>query len=626
MMTKRLSSSATVGILVAVLGGAGVTSERLLGDANAVSSGSELPKGEAWFTDAAKEAGIDFVHFNGMSGAFYISEIMGAGVALFDYDNDGDLDVYLVQGGVLGTGKPLLAPPKGPLTDRLYRNDLVIRADGTRTLHFTDVTERSGLKSRGYGMGVAAGDFDNDGCVDLYRTGLGQSQLFRNNCDGTFTDVSKASGTENPGRWSVSASFVDIDRDGWLDLFVGNYLDHSVDERIRCYTRTGKRDYCGPRSYRPVPNRLYRNRRDGTFVDVTSEAQVASEYGPALGVVSADFNADGWPDIYVANDGEPNLLWINQRNGRFRNTALLAGAALSGLGSAEGSMGVDAGDFDNDGDEDIFVTNLPGETNTLYVNDGSGLFEDRTARAGLAVPSLPYTGFGTAWFDFDNDGWLDLLVANGAVKIRETLERAKDPFPLHERKQLFRNLGTGRFEEVTAQAGAVFDLSEVGRGAAFGDVDNDGDVDVLVTNNNGPVRLFINHVGQNSRWLGLRLVGGSTSLTADPEPGRRVGGPGPRPSIGSGRPERVEGRDMLGARVGVFRNEGPPLWRRARADGSYSSANDPRVLVGLGNGATIRWVRVVWPSGRVEDWADIVVDKWITLKEGSGVQAPPNGL
>jgi enediyne biosynthesis protein E4 len=198
------------------------------------------------------------------------------------------------------------------------------------------------------------------------------------------------------------------------------------------------------------------------------------------------------------------------------------------------------------------------------------------------------------------------------VKIRETLERAKDPFPLHERKQLFRNLGTGRFEEVTAQAGAVFDLSEVGRGAAFGDVDNDGDVDVLVTNNNGPVRLFINRFGQSSRWLGLRLVGGSTSLTADSEPGRRVGGPGPR--------------DMLGARVGVFRNEGPTLWRRARADGSYASANDPRVLVGLGNGATIRWVRVVWPSGRVEDWADIAVDKWITLKEGSGVQAPRNGL
>ncbi|OFW29412.1 MAG: hypothetical protein A3H97_17190 [Acidobacteria bacterium RIFCSPLOWO2_02_FULL_65_29] len=570
-----------------------------------------------------------------MSGELYISEIMGAGGALFDFDNDGDLDIYLVQGQTLGPGRilddALVAPQASlPLTDRLYRNDLVVHADGTRTLRFTDVTKGSGLVGRSYGMGVAAGDFDNDGRVDLYRTALGPNQLFRNNGDGTFTDVSDRTRTSDP-RWSVSASFVDIDRDGWLDLYVGNYLDHSVDERIRCYTRTGKRDYCGPRSYTPVPDRLYRNRRDGTFVDATAEAQVAREYGPALGVVAADFNADGWPDIYVANDGEPNLLWINQQNGRFRNTALLAGAALNGLGSAEGSMGVDAGDFDNDGDEDLFMTNLVGETNTLYVNDGSGLFEDRTARVGLGVPSLPYTGFGTAWFDFDNDGWLDLLVANGAVRILETLSRATDPFPLHERNQLFRNLGTGpfagsparpstlrqaqgrpepgrgttssgrpepaegrqprwgAFEDVTARAGAVFELSEVSRGAAFGDVDNDGDVDVLVTNNNGPARLLINHVGQRNRWVGLRLVGG---------------------------PER---RDMLGARVGVFRNEGPPLWRRARADGSYASANDPRVLVGLGSATTVPRIRVVWPSGRAEDWTDVAVGRWITLTEGSGV-------
>jgi hypothetical protein len=460
-------------------------------------------------------------------------------------------------------------------------------------------------------MGVATGDFDNDGRIDLYRTAFGPNQLFRNNGDGTFTDVSDRSGTGDP-RWSVSASFVDIDRDGWLDLYVGNYVDHSVGERIRCYSPTGKRDYCGPRSYKPLPDRLYRNRGNGTFADVTAEAQVSREHGSALGVVAADFNADGWADIYVANDGEPNLLWVNQRNGRFRNTALLAGAALNSVGSAEGSMGVDAGDFDNDGDEDLFVTNLVGETNTLYVNDGTGLFEDRTATVGLGVPSLPYTGFGSAWFDFDNDGWLDLLVANGAVRIKEALARPTDPFPLHERNQLFRNLGAGRFEEVTARAGAVFELSEVSRGAAFGDVDNDGDVDVLVTNNNGPARLLINHVGQRNRWVGLRLVGGSTSLTADAEPGRRVGGSGPR--------------DMLGARVAVFRHQGPPLWRRARADGSYGSANDPRVLVGLGDQATVPRIRVMWPSGRVEEWTAVAVGRWTTLKEGSGAQVPQNGL
>jgi hypothetical protein len=622
-------------MLLVVLGAGGavvISGQRTTGT-GASSHGSSLPTGEAWFTDGAKEAGIDFVHVNGMSGEFHISEIMGAGGALFDFDNDGDLDIYLVQGQIVGAGK----------TDRLYRNDLTVGADGTRALRFTDVTKGSGLVAQSYGMGVAAGDFDNDGRVDLYRTALGRNQLFRNVGDGTFVDVTTTSGIGNP-RWSVSASFVDIDRDGWLDLYVGNYLDHSVAERIRCTGRTGKRDYCGPRSYTPVPDRLYRNRGDGTFADVTAEAQVTGVDGSALGVVAADFNGDGWADIYVANDGEPNFLWINQKNGRFRNAGLLAGAALNSLGSAEGSMGVDAGDFDNDGDEDLFVTNLPGETNTLYVNEGSGLFEDRTMSMGLAVPSLPYTGFGTAWFDFDNDGWLDLLVANGAVHILEALASSKDPFPLRERNQLYRNLGTGRFEEVTARAGAVFELSEVGRGAAFGDVDNDGDVDVLITNNGGPARLLINHVGNRNRWLGLRLVGGSTPLTTDPERGRRVGGstplttdPEPGRRVGGSTPlttdpergRRVGGpgsRDMLGAKVGVFRKDGPPLWRRARADGSYASANDPRVLVGLGDAAAILRIRVVWPNGQAEDWTNISVGRWITLKEGSGTHVPPNGL
>jgi hypothetical protein len=570
-LARRLLSSAAAGILLVVLGAEIVVFSQRSSDG-------------PWFTDRAKEAGIDFVHVNGMSGEFHISEIMGAGGALFDFDNDGDLDIYLVQGQL-------------PLTDRLYRNDLVVRADGTRTLRFTDISKGSGLVGSSYGMGVAAGDVDNDGRVDLYRTALGENQLFHNNGDGTFADISHRTGLNN-SRWSVSASFVDFDRDGWLDLYVGNYLDHSVAGRVRCNSRTGKRDYCGPRSYAPVPDRLYRNRGDGTFVDVTAEAQVTREDGSALGVVTADFNGDGWADIYVANDGEPNLLWINQKNGRFRNTALLAGAALNGLGSAEGSMGVDAGDFDNDGDEDLFVTNLPGETNTLYVNDGSGLFDDRTTMAGLAIPSLPFTGFGTAWFDFDNDGWLDLLVANGAVHLLEALASSTDPFPLRERNQLYRNLGTGRFEEVTARAGAVFELSEVGRGAAFGDVDNDGDIDVLIANNGGPARLLINHVGNRNRWLGLRLVGGSTAVN----------------------------RDMLGARVGVFRSGQPPLWRRARADASYASANDPRVLVGLGDAAAIARIRVVWPSGQVEDWTNISVGRWITLKEGSGTRVPASGL
>ena len=592
-----LGCGATAGLLLVGLGSLPATSESV----HAAPQSSTLPAEAAWFTDQAEAAGIDFVHVNGSSGKFYVSEILAPGAALFDFDNDGDLDVYLVQGGVLAPdetqGDAATASEAGPPADRLYRNDLEVRADGTRALRFTDVTAGSGLEARAYGMGVAAGDVNNDGWVDLYRTGLGANQLFLNNGDGTFTDVTGEAGTGDP-RWSVSAAFTDIDRDGWLDLYVGNYLDHRLDARQpECFTRTGERDYCGPSAFASVPDRLYRNRGDGTFVDVTAEAQVATDYGATLGVVAADLDADGWPDIYVANDGEPNQLWMNRHDGSFANGALLAGAALNGDGRTEGSMGVDAGDFDGDGDDDLFMTHLTRETNTLYLNDGTGLFEDRSAITGLGAPSVAYTGFGTAWFDYDNDGWLDLLAVNGAVQAShqryatgsvEAPAGAGEPLRLDQPNQLFRNLGTGRFEEVSEQAGAVFALSEVSRGAAFGDLDNDGDYDVLVTNNNGPARLLINNLDHGNRWLGLRLVGGA---------GRR---------------------DMLGARVGVFRDAGPALWRRARSDGSYASANDPRVLVGLGAASAVQRVRVIWPGGREEEWTDVPVNQWLTLEEGAG--------
>ena len=543
---------------------------------------AELP-GD-WFTDRAEESGLRFTHVNGMSGKFDYAEIIGPGAAMFDADNDGDLDVYLVQGGTLDqSGYSAGSSPRG----RLFRNDLTINPDGTRVQHFTDVTEASGIVSRGYGMGVATGDFNNDGCTDIYLTNLGSNQLFRNNCDGTFTDVSKRSRTDDPS-WSVSAAFLDYDRDGWLDLFVGNYLDWRVASSMPCFSPSGRPDYCSPNVFQPRPSRLYHNNRDGTFSDVTASSGIAREFGPALGVSTADFNGDGWIDLYVANDGQPNQLWINQHDGTFKNTGLLSGTALSAHGKPKAGMGVDAGDFDNDGDEDLLVTNLTGEGSDLYVNDGSGLFEDQSARSGLGSASRPYTGFGAAWFDVDNDGWLDTLIVNGAVQTIEALRRVNDPFPLHQRKLLFRNLGNGRFDDVSARGGAAFQVSEVGRGAAFGDVDNDGDVDVLVANNNGKPRLLVNNVGSRNHWIGLRLVG------------------------------KQAARDMLGARVGIVREGRPVLWRRARSDGSYASANDPRVLVGLGQSTAASRVRVVWPDGATEEWSAVALDRYTTLKEGDG--------
>jgi enediyne biosynthesis protein E4 len=383
---------------------------------------------------------------------------------------------------------------------------------------------------------------------------------------------------------------------------VGNYLDYSIETNKKCFRPSGERDYCPPSAYRAQQDRLYHNNRDGTFTDVTAKALVGGASGPALGVATADFNGDGWPDIYVTNDNQENLLWMNQRDGTFKNVALLSGAALTGEGKAEASMGVDAGDFDNDGDEDLFMTELTGEGANLFVNNGAGVFEDQSAPSRLGLRSLAYTGFGTAWFDFDNDGWLDILTVNGTIAAIEALRRANDPFPLRQRKQLFRNLGNGQFEDVTDRAGAVFQLSEVGRGAAFGDIDNDGDVDVLVGNAAGRTRLLMNNVGTRKHWLGLRLVGERVPRDMY---GARVAVM--RPSTGAqGAPSNVEGRAT-----------GPTLWRRARADGSYASANDPRVLVGLGDSAEPPRVRVVWPGGRVEDFGVVAVDRYTTLKEGS---------
>lgn len=544
------------------------------------------------FVDAAERSGLEFRHFNGMTGELWFVEMMGSGAALFDYDDDGDLDAYLVQGNLLASpkksGRPIFPPSRPlPLTDRLFRNDSTTSKSGKIVLRFTDVTRAAGIKATDYGMGVATGDVNNDGRVDLFLTNFGANQLLINNGDGTFRDTTADSGIRG-SEWSVSAAFVDYDRDGRLDLYVGNYVDYTLATHKPCRSTTSARDYCSPLVYQPTVDQLYHNLGDGRFADVSRAAGITEADGGALGVIAADFNGDGWPDIYVANDGTPNQLWINQQDGRFVDEAVLGGAAVNVDGTPQASMGVDAQDFDDDGDVDLFMTHLTRETNTLYVNDGQGWFDDRSVAHGLAQPSLPFTGFGTAWIDYDNDGLLDVLAVNGAVTHIEAQVTRDAVYPLKQTNQLFRNRGDGRYVDISAQAGKAFAVEGVGRGAAFGDIDNDGDTDVLVSNNSGPARLLVNQVGARNNWLGLRV----------------------RDASGK--------RDVIGARAALVRDGRPRQWRRVHTDGSYASASDPRILFGLGEITTPQTVRVAWPDATSEEWASVETGRYHTLKKGSG--------
>jgi hypothetical protein len=564
-----------------------------LGAAAALSRGDAFAApttpAEEIFSDRTKEAGIDFVHFNGMSGFHFYPETMGSGVALFDYDNDGDLDIFLVQGAMLGPVDVSKAAfhPQLPLRGRLYRNDSIRNADGTCTLKFVDVTEESGIRAEGYGMGVTAADFNNDGWVDLYITNFGNNQMWRNNGDGTFTDVTAESGADVPG-WSICAAFLDYDRDGWLDLFVANYIDFRFTNLTKCFAPSGMLDYCSPLEYRPLPNRLFRNRRDGTFEDVTMRSGIGSEYYGAMGVVCADFNGDGWPDIFVSDDYRPNQLWINQHDGTFKNDALIAGCALDRNGNAQSSMGVDAGDLLGHGFEDLVVPTISGQHADLYSNDGKGSFDDMSYQSGIALATRRYTGFSAGMLDYDNDGWLDLFIVNGAVRIIEEQARKGSLYPYAESNLLLHNNGKGRFEDVSSSAGSAFSRLEVGRGAAFGDIDNDGGIDVVVLNNSGPARLLMNNAGHRKPWIGFRMVGDKYH------------------------------RDMLGTRVAVFRRDARTLWRRVHTDGSYCSSSDPRVLFGLGDAPEITKVQAHWVSGRIEEWTGLPLGKYTTLREGSG--------
>ncbi len=412
-------------------------------------------------------------------------------------------------------------------------------------------------------MGAATGDYDNDGDLDLYVTAYGSNVLYRNDGNGTFTDVTGTARVNDP-RWSTSAAFIDYDRDGDLDLFVANYVDFTVKSGKACTDPVGAPDYCPPTAYRPVPARLFRNEGNGTFSDATETAAIARAYGAGLGVAVGDYNGDGWLDLYVANDATPNQLWINTRQGTFEDQGWLSGSAVNAAGRPEGSMGIASGDYDADGDEDLFVTNLTRETFVLYVNEANGNFEDRRAAAGVSQTTAPMTGFGTAWLDYDRDGLLDLIAANGAVNVAAGLRSSAAPYA--QRNQLFHNAGGGRLVDVTSSSGPAFENALVGRGLATGDVDNDGDVDVLISSNGGPVRLLLNESAQ-AHWLTVRL---------DSPAGNRFG---------------------FGARVGVVRQKQPTLWRRVGTDGSYLSAADCRPHFGLGSEARIDRVVVEWPDG-----------------------------
>ena len=527
------------------------------------SAHAPSPTTGAWFQEVTAASNIDFRHESGHEKRHWLPEIMTGGVGIFDYDNDGDLDVYFVQGGSLNRTSNLAG-------NRLYRNDGSGR--------FDDVTATAGVGDTGYGMGCACGDYDDDGDVDLYVTNVGANVLYVNNGDGTFSDVTAVAGVGDAG-WGTSAAFLDIDTDGDLDLFIANYLDWSKEREGDCTVRS-QPSYCSPGYYdASARDTLYRNRGAGTFEDVTVAAGLETSYGNGLGVAWADFNGDGAIDIYVANDESPNQLWINSGNGAtFSDEALLFGCAVNYDGVPEAGMGVATVDLENDGDMDLFMTHLRGETNTFYRHDGT-FFDDVTPQMGLGPPSLEFTGFGLGFADFDHDGYLDLAVVNGRVERVQPQYDPEDPYA--EPNQLYRGRPDGRFEEINALPKRMGNS----RGAALGDLDNDGDIDIVVANRDGTPQVLRNEVGSRGQWIQFRVIW-------------------------------RDGSDALGAEV-IIRTDKRPQQRRVAPAYSYCSSNDPRVHFGLGSSRVANDVTVTWPDGVTQSFGSLEAGKIHTLRRDS---------
>ena len=522
------------------------------------------------FTDVTEPAGIRFTHNTGAFGAKYMPETFGSGALWLDVDGDGWQDLLLVN----GTGWP--GRGEAGTHAALYRND----RDGT----FTDITRGSGLDVPLYGLGGAAADFDNDGHVDVYLTVLGPNRLFRGAGDGTFTDVTEATGVGDPG-FSTAALWFDYDKDGHLDLFVGNYVHWSPETDLFCSLTGDTKSYCTPESYQGQSGTLYRNRGDSTFEDVTTAAGVRAPSAKALGAVMLDFNDDGWMDLFVANDTQPDQLFENRGDGTFEDIGVLAGVAFSDAGLARAGMGVDAADYDRSGRADLVIGHFSTEMMALYHNEGNGLFIDEGPRSAIGRSTLLTLTFGCFFFDFDLDGWPDIFAANGHVA--DDVERVQARITYAQPPQLFRNLGGGRFEEVTAPDTAL-GAPQVGRGAAYADFDGDGDLDVLVTANGGAPRLLRNDGGNDNHVLRIRTMGTTSN------------------------------RDGIGARIDVTAG-GATRWQVVRTGSSYLSQSELPVTFGLGDGTRVDALQVTWPSGRVDRIGAVPADRTITVEEGAGI-------